>query len=300
MAGSLDLNLVFVAESLFRTQNVSRSARELGVTQSSVSHALGRLREHFHDPLFVRVARGVAPTEAAKALRTALEEVAEKGRALSRRREPLDPRVARGRFTLATTDYVEVLLMPRLLPRLRREAPGLQLSLRPTGGELPKAELESGLVDVACAGFYRDLPEGFLQTKLLDDDFAVGCRVDHPLAKSRLTRERFAAADKAIITLQGDFKTKASEGQPDSASFVYGSYSFTGMAWTLCSSDLLLSAPRRLLQAYRAHFPIAILESPVPRPKLQLRMIWHALTDQDPVKRWLRGVIKQELSSRDG
>jgi DNA-binding transcriptional LysR family regulator len=293
----LDLNLVFVAESLFRHQNVSRAARELGVTQSSVSHSLAKLREHFGDPLFVRVARGVAPTERAKALRASLEEVAEKGRALSAEREAPDLRSAVGRFTLAATDYVEVLLMPRLLPRLRREAPGIQLSLRPTGGELPKAELESGAVDVACAGFYRHVPEGFLQTKLFEDDFAVGCRAAHPLAKGRLTRARLLGADHALITLQGDLKpSSAARGRPGPR-IVYGSYSFTGMAWALAGSDLLLTAPRRLLEAYRAHFPIVILESPLPRRKLELRMVWHGLTHRDPIKSLVRSLIKEELAA---
>src|SRR6185369_7994336 len=110
---------------------------------------------------------------------------------------------------------------PRLLPRLRREAPGIQVSLRPTGGELPKAELAAGTVDVACAGFYRDLPEGFFQTKLFDDEFAVGCRDGHPLAHARLTRARFLGAEHALITLQGDFRSQARGGRRTEANVVY-------------------------------------------------------------------------------
>lgn len=290
MPPNLDLNLVYVAESLFRHHNVSRAAKELGVTQSAVSHALNRLREHFDDPLFVRVAKGVAPTEAAKALRPALEDVAERGRELSRRSHAVDMARARGRFTIATTDYVEVLLVPALLERLRREAPGIQISLRPTGGELPKAELEAGAVDVACAGFYRDLPEGFFQTRLFDDELAVGVRKGHPLAKGPLTLERFRAADQALITLQGDFK--GARG----GSIVYGSYSFTGMAWTIARTDLVLHAPRRLLEHYREYFPIQVLDSPAPRT-IELRMTWHALTHRDPVKRWLRAAVVEALAT---
>jgi DNA-binding transcriptional LysR family regulator len=288
---SLDLNLVYVAESLFRHANVSRAAKELGVTQSSVSHALARLRDHFGDPLFVRVAKGVAPTQMAKDLRASIEELADKGRALSSRPESVDLRRVRTRFTIGTTDYVEVLLVPALLERLRAEAPGIQLSLRPTGGELPKSELESGEFDVACAGFYRDLPEGFFQTKLFDDVIAIGCRKNHPLAKVPLTHDRFRGADHALITLQGDFKTGARD-----RNVVYGSYSFTGMAWTITRSDLLLSAPRRLLEHYREHFPIQILESPAPR-KIEIRMLWHALTHRDPVKKWLRGLIAELVTA---
>lgn len=296
MKPRLDLNLVFVAESLYRHQSVSKAAKELSLTQSAVSHALARLREHFGDPLFVRVPKGVVPTDTARSIRGAIEELAEKGRALSRRNDPVDLSRAQGRFTIATTDYVEILLMPRLLPRLRREAPGIQVSLRPTGGDLPKTELESGAFDVACAGFYKNLPEGFFQTKLFEDGFAVACRKGHPLSKGRLTRERFLAAEHALITLQGDFKTNGG-GRGRERNVVYGSYSFTGMAWTIASTDLLLVAPRRLLEAYRERFPIQILAHPMPRPNLEIRLTWHALTHHDPVKKWLRTVVKEELGA---
>jgi DNA-binding transcriptional LysR family regulator len=280
--------------------NVSKAAQELGVTQSAVSHALAKLRAHFDDPLFVRVPKGVAPTAAAKALRAGFEALAEDGRQLSRARENgFDISRAQGRFTLATTDYVEVLLVPSLLARLAKEAPNIQLSLRPTGGQLPKAALASGELDAACAGFYRDLPDGFFRTKLFKDDFAVGCRKGHPLGKQPLTRGRYYAADHALITLQGDFKppTAAAKGARRERRIVYGSSSFTGMAWVLAQSDLLLVAPRRLLEVYRASFEIQVLETPVPRPPLELVMTWHALTHQDPVKRWVRTAIKDVLTA---
>lgn len=299
MKPALDLNLVFVAESLYRHANVSRAARELGVTQSAVSHALGKLRAHFQDPLFVRVAKGVAPTDGARALRPAIEELAAKGRALSTRRETFDPAKIRGRFTIASTDFLEILLMPRLLTRLQREAPEVQVSLQPTGGELPRAELQSGVVDVACAGFYRDLPEGFFQASLFEDEFAVGCRASHPLAKHKtLGLRRFLEANQALFTLKGDFKVAASKGRGTDRRIVYGSYSFTGMAWILTRTDLVLSAPRLLLAQYAAHFPIRIFEHPRPPAKLQMRMVWHALTHQDPAKAWLRRVVKEELAAR--
>jgi DNA-binding transcriptional LysR family regulator len=284
----LNLKLIQVAEALYRTGNVTRAARELQLSQSAVSHALGKLREHFGDPLFVRVPEGVTPTATARGLRAQVEALAESARALSQPRRPFEPAKARGRFTLATTDYVEALLVPRLLPRLRREAPGIQLSIRPTGGELPRAELASGAFDAACAGFYRAVPEGFLQTKLFEDDFAVGCREGHPLASGPLTRARYLAAEHALITLQGDL-------QHERRQVVYGSYSFTGMAWSLVSADLLLTAPRRLLEAYRERFPIRILESPVERPRLQIRMVWHALTHQEPLQKWVRQLIENSV-----
>jgi DNA-binding transcriptional LysR family regulator len=39
-----DLNLLRIFDLLFEERSVSRTAQRLGVTQSAISHALGRLR----------------------------------------------------------------------------------------------------------------------------------------------------------------------------------------------------------------------------------------------------------------
>jgi DNA-binding transcriptional LysR family regulator len=207
-----DLNLLRVASALFRHGNVSRAGKELGLSQSAVSHALGRLRDQFKDPMFVRVSKGVAPTEFARGVRKELIEVVERAEALSRRQLRFDPKEATGRISIATTDYFESTVMTKLFAVLAKQAPQLQISLRPTYGELPKRELESGQIDLAIAGFYVDLPEGFYQTKLFGDSFSSAVRAGHPLAKQQaLSIENFFSAKHALITLQGDFREKLTE-----------------------------------------------------------------------------------------
>ena len=46
----LDLNLLLAFDALMETRSVSAAARRLGVGQSAMSHALGRLRALFDDP----------------------------------------------------------------------------------------------------------------------------------------------------------------------------------------------------------------------------------------------------------
>ena len=70
----LDLNLIPYLVAIEETRNVSRAAERLGVSQPRVSTALGRLREYFNDPLFVRTSRGMEPTPRALALVPAARE----------------------------------------------------------------------------------------------------------------------------------------------------------------------------------------------------------------------------------
>ena len=58
----LDGNLLLVFRELARTRRTTETARRLAVTQSTVSHALARLRDLFGDPLFVRRPHGLEPT----------------------------------------------------------------------------------------------------------------------------------------------------------------------------------------------------------------------------------------------
>ena len=63
-----DLNLLPVALAIFEERSVSGAATRLGMSQPSVSVALNKLRKALGDPLFVRTARGMAPTPRALTL----------------------------------------------------------------------------------------------------------------------------------------------------------------------------------------------------------------------------------------
>mgnify|MGYP000361136646 CR=1 FL=1 len=62
---TLDLNLLKAFAALMDEQSVSKAAERLAITQPAMSGVLARLRDSFDDPLFVRVQRGVVPTNRA-------------------------------------------------------------------------------------------------------------------------------------------------------------------------------------------------------------------------------------------
>ena len=64
----IDLNLLVALHILLQEGSVSRAAERLNITQPAMSKTLGRLRETFDDPLFVRSKRGIQPTPRAISL----------------------------------------------------------------------------------------------------------------------------------------------------------------------------------------------------------------------------------------
>ncbi len=297
---SIDLNLLVVADSLYRNSNVSKAAKELGLSQSAVSHALGRLRSQLGDSMFVRTSKGIAPTEFARNIQAELQDIIGRAERLVSKRTHFDPREAKGRITLATTDYFETVVMTELQPILAKEAPHLQISIRPTLGELPKRELEEGKFDLAIAGFYVNLPEGFYQSKLFHDGFECATRLNHPIATAKkMSVDNFFALSHALITLQGDFLdslVRKKEYKRYSRNFVYGSYSFTSLAWILQNSDLVLTAPSLLLKRYQQFFPIHVSACPIEINPIKIRMIWHAQTNDNPLSIWFRNKLKEACS----
>src|SRR5204863_316374 len=95
-----DLNLLVVFQALLAERHVGRAAKRLALTQSAASHALGRLRALFADPLFVRHPKGVEPTARALGLAPAIADIL--NRAQSVLASPVfDPKLACA-FTIAT------------------------------------------------------------------------------------------------------------------------------------------------------------------------------------------------------
>jgi len=294
----IDLNLLKVAAAIYKSRNVSKAALDLGLSQSAVSHALSRLRAQFQDPMFVRTAKGIAPTEFARSIQSELLDLVHRVELLANRKEKFDPKEIKSRIILATTEYFELVVMSGLQNKISFEAPNLQISVRPTLGDLPRRELEDGKVDLAIAGFYKDLPEGFYQAKLFSDTFSCATRQNHGLKK--LGVQEYFDSNHALITVQGDFRDRAEYGtgkKKRTRHFTYGTSSFASLAWILQETDLVLTAPTLLLKKYAEFFPMKIWPCPVDIGSIDVRMLWHAQTHDDPLRIWFRNQLRDRCAT---
>ncbi len=78
----LDLNLLVALDALLTHQNVTRAAEQLNLSQSALSGALARLREHFDDELVVPIGRRMEPTPLARTLAEPLHDILLKTKSL--------------------------------------------------------------------------------------------------------------------------------------------------------------------------------------------------------------------------
>ena len=106
-------------------------------------------------------------------------------------------------FVLATSDYVEFVLLPPLLKRLAREAPGVRLEVRPWGLQQVPKSLQSGEVDLMI-GFYDEVPAHHAETLLFDEHYVCIARKEHPGLGRKPTLKSWLAQKHVLVSQQGN------------------------------------------------------------------------------------------------
>jgi DNA-binding transcriptional LysR family regulator len=197
--GRLDLNLLVALEALLEERNVSRAADRLFISQSAMSKTLGRLRELFDDPLFIRQASGMVPTPRAVALSEHLPSVLKAVQAMVAPTE-FDPLTYSGKVRLLVEGHMGVWLMPRLLERLASSAP--QVLLRTTSSaESPLELLASGDLDFVIQGERQSYPPEYRLTTLGYAPPRLLARSGHPLEGKKLTWDMLLACPQVQLLI---------------------------------------------------------------------------------------------------
>ncbi len=293
---SKDLNLLKIFDALLAERSVTKAAKRLRMTQPALSHALQRLREALGDEVFVRVPRGVEPTPRALALAPVVAEALARLQAVFAAPEAFDPATARGTLVFATTEYFEQLFLPAVVAAIAAAAPHVTIRTVSTAGILPKDALERGDYDVAAAGFFGDLPEGFYRKRLFDDGFACAVRKGHPALRQGLSLAVYLALGHVLISPHGDlFGTvdRALAARGETRRLVAGVASFLTPGWIVARTDLIVTAPRRLCQSFATYLPVELHEPPLALGGIAVMMVWHQRTHADPLRQWVRGLIEQ-------
>src|SRR5262249_22058568 len=119
----LDLFQLQVLDTLFREQSLTRAAEAMDMTQPALSKTLARLREHFGDQLFVRVAFEMKPTTKALQLAPQVRNILKELSLLQCEQVPFVPETSTRNFNFAGPDAAVVLFLPPILKYMKEHAP---------------------------------------------------------------------------------------------------------------------------------------------------------------------------------
>ena len=197
---AVDLNLLVAFEALMLERHVTRAGRRIGLAQPSMSSALTRLRLLFDDPLFVRSAGGMQPTPRALALAQPVGAALGEVRRALAADAPFEPATTRHRFTIAVTDYGDLVVVPALVGLIRRTAPGVDLAVRPiTDARDSLQKLERGELDALIGGHLPVSPQT-IRRQLFTERFAC---IRAAGARGRLDEQRYLASPHALFSSVG-------------------------------------------------------------------------------------------------
>lgn len=285
----MDMRLLTIFDEIYKTKSVTRAGQNLDLPQTSVSLALGRLRQQFNDPLFVRTSKGMEPTPHARELVKPLRQALQILQAATRQQVVFDPARSERKFRISMTDFSHLEFLPSLINRVNELAPSVQieiLRITPDTASL----LESGDSDLAV-GFMPELEAGFFQQNLFQQNFACVVRKAHPRIGARMTEGLYKRESHVVVTAAGtgqDLVEKTLARRSIQRNIALTLPTLPGLGNLLANTDLVATVPVRVAQTLVRIAQVKLLAPPIAFPNFMIKQHWHERYQHDPANRWLR------------
>lgn len=181
---SLDLNLLRLLKVVVETRNTLVAAEKLGISQTSVSRGMAKLRETFGDQLFIRKAHGVEPSELAEKLAEAAEHMLKPFVEVIEAYSEFDPMEFEGEVTIAFELSLLEVFGVGAFEALAQALPKANLNVVYWEDDTLKALLDRR-VDYILHYKEHSLPQNIYTHHLSDVKISLVARKNHPvLSKS--------------------------------------------------------------------------------------------------------------------
>jgi DNA-binding transcriptional LysR family regulator len=289
----IDLNLLVVFKQLLAERSVSRAAEALGLSQPAVSNALARLRKLLGDELFLRTPAGMEPTPFAEQLAESVTYGLGMIHGALNQRSSFDPAQSNRAFVIGMTDIGEIYFLPKLMERLRRDAPGVSVSTVRNSATNLRDEMEASKVDLAI-GLLPQLKAGFFQRRLFRQRYVCMFRKGHRLDKRKVSLAEFGAAEHLLVVSEGTGHGKVDEVLKRSGVERRISLTvphFVAVGHILQATDLVATVPERLAERMVEPFGLTYVTHPAALPEVAINVFWHAKFHKAPANQWLRTLV---------
>jgi LysR family nod box-dependent transcriptional activator len=298
---NVDLNLLVIIDALLAEGNVSHAAVRLNVSQPAVSNALGRLREHFGDELFVAVGRRMVPTELAQRLAGPVRQILEQSQTVIQERSGFDPTSSDRRFYVAVSDYEGSVFMPEVAGHLATVAPGIRLSLRLS---ISHAQHSLPQVTEILEQRYNDfvvLPERLGSPHhprewLFEEQYlCIAWSENYQIGES-LTLEKYFELQHVVAEFADNrapsFDADALE-QPDNVRKVAVAVEqFTLIPEYIVGTQRIATIHAALARKFAQRFPLKLYQVPLAIPLLPIIAQWNRVRETDPGMQWFLSQLR--------
>jgi len=292
----LDMNLLAALDVLLQEGSVGGAADRLHLSQPAMSRTLARIRAATGDDILVRSGRAMIPTPYAVSVRDEVHLLAEQVRSVLSPSRELRLEELEATFTLQCHDAITATLAPRLLQRVRSEAPGVRLRFL-AEASTDDSGLRNGRTDLEVGsgiGATADIESATITS----GRFVVAMRAGHPLAARSLTPRRYAGAEHVIVSRRGRF-TDPVDGALEALGLdrlvVATAPTSAAALHIVQQTDCVTTVPEGICQTDIDALGLVAVPHPLDLPRVPMIMNWHARNRNDPAQRWLRALVREEL-----
>jgi DNA-binding transcriptional LysR family regulator len=295
-----DLHLLACFDALATTGSVSKAAQVMNMTQPSMSRALAQLRATFGDDLFLRTRNGVTPTPKALELIGPVREALVQVEQLLSPAGEFEPRTTRAKLTLTTTGYTESLLMPHVVRRVEKAAPGLEIETRVSVRAMADLRLERGEIDFRIGGVEQP-PEKLRFSNLFGDRYVCIARTNHPVVRTKVTIDDFCELPqvRTVIRSHMDAADRAVAAYGRRIHYAVTSHDYAAVPHMVARSNLIATVPERIVDLMRGG-GVRKFDCPVSMPRIAIRLFWHDRTHRSALHKWFRALVSDAAAELNG
>jgi DNA-binding transcriptional LysR family regulator len=301
----IDIHLIRILYMLLSEKNVSRVALKLNQPQPSISASLRKLRELTGDPLLVRGARGMVPTQHGESLLRPAKRILDETERLFIQKVPFAPQDEARTFHIAAPDYLDAQFLPNIVAKMRRESPKSRLVLHGTARDMDYIHLLSdGDLDLVIANW--DEPPAHLHlSKLFQDQIACSMHADSAYARrtgeEEMTVEDYlslphVAPSQMLPGYSGVIESFLEKHNMRRNIVVESAY-FGQIPYMLTQSDLVFTTGRQFLKFYERTLPLKTFTIPLKFPPMRFYQLWHDRVHHATEHKWLRELVS--LTARE-
>lgn len=289
MLDNIELHHLKAFRQIYKLKNITAASEKLNTSQQALSVKLKKMRLEFGDQLFVKSGHGVVPTPYAKKIfpfvEAALDSIVQ---------IPLpvdaDPQLVEKVITISATDFLQQVVVTKLIAKLSVSAPGIKLILINIESSELMRKFSAGEIDLALTS------QGYVPDGLLTDDLFVEqyrCVTSNeklfqtsPVSLADLTHHAFVVTNPSVPAFKGSaddwLRRKGYERE-----VAVSSSSFSMTKEIVKQTNYLAFLPSRLLPE-RGLIELQLESSP---PGFQSVLAYHPSQAEDPVFTHIRNTI---------
>ncbi|WP_144210530.1 LysR family transcriptional regulator [Shewanella donghaensis] len=284
-----NFNLLAVFAAVMEQGTLSKAAEHLNTNQSTISTALGRLKAHVGQELFVRSGRSVVPTAYGSSLYSQIKIPIQQLNSVFESLGDFDLETSARRFVMTAPEHLQWILLDQFSDEKNKNI-SLEIFDQPDDDDKMYDGLLTQKFDVMVDIFPPDHPN-IESVKLFDGDFVIVCRQDHPRIIGQITEAQYLAETHVVLERTRNQKrslehyTNIDISQRKVA--YHGRSLFNNLLF--CSkSDYLTAVPLSMALQFKEQLQLQLFTPPFEYKQISNYLIWLKKLNKDPSHKWFR------------